>query len=134
MTRIAGGLGYTVVRGSSKDKGARGLISLLRIKEGSFALTPDGPRGPRHCIKMGIPKLAELSKLPIVPVGVHLSDKIRFNSWDRYQLPLPLSKCVVYMGNAISIEKADDNACKIIKNVLLHSNLYAEQIGKSRIR
>lgn len=134
MARVAGSLGYTVVRGSSKSKGVKGLIALLKVKEGSFALTPDGPRGPRHCIKLGIPKFAELSGLPIVPVGVYLSNKIRFKSWDRYQLPLPLSRCIVYMGDAISITHADENACTVIKNALLQSNLYAEQIGKSQVK
>lgn len=133
MTRISIGLGYKIVRGSSRSNGARGLLSLLKIKEGSFALTPDGPRGPRHLVKMGIPKLAELSRLPIVPVGVYLSDKIRFNSWDKYLLPLPLSKCIVYMGEAIPIKHADDNACELIKDALLKSNLYAEQMGKRQI-
>ena len=130
MTEIAGGLGYNVVRGSSKDRGARGLMALLRIKEGSFALTPDGPRGPRHSVKMGIPKFAELSKIPIVPVGLYLSNKIRFHSWDRYQLPLPLSRCIVYIGEKIYIDNTDENACKTIKNAIVEKNLFAERLGK----
>jgi lysophospholipid acyltransferase (LPLAT)-like uncharacterized protein len=44
-----------------------------------------------------------LTGLPILPVGVHIVWKRQFHSWDRFQLPLPLSPCRVRMGPLIRV-------------------------------
>jgi len=44
-----------------------------------------------------------LTGLPILPVGVHIVWKRQFHSWDRFQLPMPLSRCRVHMGPLIRV-------------------------------
>lgn len=81
-----------VVRGSEKRNGARGLLRLLRkSNETHLGMTPDGPRGPRRRVKLGLIVLASRTGLPIVPVGVGCGRALRARSWDRFALPLPWS-------------------------------------------
>lgn len=85
------------VRGSSSRRGARALLELTAAaRDGcDLALTPDGPRGPRYHVQEGVILAAQLTGLPIVPVSCWLGWKKTFNSWDRFQLPLPGSRCQV---------------------------------------
>ncbi|MCK4307960.1 lysophospholipid acyltransferase family protein, partial [candidate division WOR-3 bacterium] len=106
LTRIVKPLGYKVIRGSSSGEGARGFLKLLKLNNSSFAITPDGPVGPPHQVKDGVLKLAELTGLPIIPVGVGISRLVRFGSWDRYKLPLLFSRCVIYWGTPIWVKKS----------------------------
>ena len=101
MARIIEPLGYKVVRGSSTGNGVKGILEFLKSDKGSFAITPDGPKGPRHQVKDGILRLAELTGLPIIPVGIGISRKVSFGSWDRFSLPLPFSRCVIYWSPPI---------------------------------
>jgi lysophospholipid acyltransferase (LPLAT)-like uncharacterized protein len=56
---------------------AAGLREILRrMKEGfDAAFTPDGPRGPREVVQMGVIAAARLSGAPIVPVAYSCSKK-----------------------------------------------------------
>lgn len=85
------------VRGSSSRRGARALLELAdAARDGcDLALTPDGPRGPCYRVQEGVILAAQLTGLPIVPVSCWLGWKKTFNSWDRFQLPLPGSRCQV---------------------------------------
>lgn len=99
-------LGYYVIRGSSSRKGMNGLVKLIvAAKKGySIGITADGPRGPRHEAKSGIAFLACKSGLQILPLGVAYSSKWQFDkSWDKYQLPLPFSKVVIYVGDPMTV-------------------------------
>ncbi len=129
MAGIAGPLGYKVIRGSSSDKeGARGFLKLLKLHDSSFAITPDGPKGPVHQAKEGILKLAEFTGLPIIPVGVAISRLIRFNSWDRYKLPLLFARCVIYWGAPIWVKKSTDDLRTQLKSALIDANLQANSL------
>ncbi|MCK4352528.1 lysophospholipid acyltransferase family protein [candidate division WOR-3 bacterium] len=130
LTRIIKPFGYKVIRGSSADKGARGFLELLKLNKsasgGSFAIAPDGPIGPRHRIKEGVLKLAEITKLPIIPVGVSISKKIQFNSWDRFNLPLPFSKCIICWGSPFLVREPTEHLRKKLESVLIEINAYAK--------
>ena len=81
-----------VVRGSSSGGAVEALIGLRRASRRThLGVTPDGPRGPRHRVKVGLAYLASLTGLPVVPCGVAYSRAMRFRSWDRFALPLPWS-------------------------------------------
>jgi len=87
--------GVEPVRGSSSRRGPQALLELtgragLRY---DLAVTPDGPKGPRYVVQKGVIALAQLTGLPIVPVTCHTHRKICLKSWDRFQIPLPFSKC-----------------------------------------
>lgn len=107
---IAGWLernGYAVVRGSSTRGGSQALRELVRrVRSGSTAaLTVDGPKGPPRVVQPGIVQLARLTGGWILPITFS-SDRPRFlSSWDRYLLPLPFSRNVVFYGEPFPIEK-----------------------------
>ena len=94
--------GVEPVRGSSSRRGAQALRELTTWAERGYdlAITPDGPRGPRYVVEDGAMPLAQLTGLPIVPVSYYLNWKIRVKSWDRFQIPLPFSRCEVIYGQA----------------------------------
>jgi lysophospholipid acyltransferase (LPLAT)-like uncharacterized protein len=83
------------VRGSSSRRGAQALLELTGWAERGYhiAVTPDGPRGPCYSVHDGIIALAQVTGHPIVPYTCQLGWKIRLKSWDRFQIPLPFSRC-----------------------------------------
>ena len=100
IARIIGCFGVESIRGST----TRGGIGAVReaykaIKRGyKVILTPDGPRGPRHTVQMGVIELARLTGVPIFPVTFSSTKKKVFSSWDRFILPYPFSKGVFFYG------------------------------------
>ena len=99
--------GVQPVRGSSSRRGAQALLELTTWAEQGYdvAITPDGPRGPAYQVQEGVIALAQLTGLPIVPVGSHLSSKISLKSWDRFQVPLPFSRCEVQFGPPLIVPR-----------------------------
>jgi lysophospholipid acyltransferase (LPLAT)-like uncharacterized protein len=77
ISRTMERFGFATARGSSTRGGAAGLREILRrMKEGfDAAFTPDGPRGPREIVQMGVIAAARLSGAPIVPVSCSCSKK-----------------------------------------------------------
>jgi lysophospholipid acyltransferase (LPLAT)-like uncharacterized protein len=85
------------VRGSTSRRGPQALLELTSWAQRGYdlAITPDGPRGPRYVIQEGAIALAQLTGLPIVPVTCSIRRKFCVKSWDRFQIPWPLSRCDV---------------------------------------
>ena len=100
-------LGIEPVRGSSSRRGGQALVEMITYAERGcdLAITPDGPRGPRYEVQEGVIATAQLTGLPIVPVSYHLNWKIRMNSWDKFQIPLPFARCDVIMEKPISVPR-----------------------------
>lgn len=89
-------LGIAAIRGSSKRGGSRAMGELLqRVREFHVAITPDGPRGPRHHLKTGIVFLASHSGRAIIPTAYacRRAWRIRGN-WTDMMLPSPFT--VIY--------------------------------------
>ena len=104
-------LGYRLVRGSSSKKALSGLVNLIAVtKEGySVGITADGPRGPWHKSKSGAAFIAYKSEVGLIPLGVAYSAKWQFNkSWDKYQLPKPFAKTIIYIGEPLQISDISD--------------------------
>ncbi len=95
------------VRGSSSRRGPQALLELTTWAGRGYdlAITPDGPRGPVYVVQDGVMALAQLTGLPIVPVSYHVNWKIRLNSWDRFQIPLPFSRCEVIYSKSIRVPR-----------------------------
>ena len=95
------------VRGSTSRRGRQALLELSRqVKAGlHLGITPDGPRGPCYEIQDGILSLAQLTGLPIVPLGCQARRKVRFKSWDRFQLPWPLTRCDFVFGEPMAVPR-----------------------------
>ena len=94
-------------RGSTSRRGRQALLELLTWAEQGYdlAITPDGPRGPCYVVQDGIITLAQVSGLPIVPVSYSLAWKIQVKSWDRFQIPLPFTKCVMRLTPPITVPR-----------------------------
>ena len=77
IARTVRNFGIDSVRGSSTRGWLGGVKGLLNeIKKGrDIAITPDGPRGPRFNVQMGIVHLAKITGLPIVPMTFSASKK-----------------------------------------------------------
>ena len=98
--------GFSVVRGSSKRKGNRALISLIAIlRQGkSVAIAVDGPRGPRHRAKEGAIFLAGKLQLPIIPAATWSKRCWTLKkSWDKLVIPVPFTEGVVKYGQPIMV-------------------------------
>jgi hypothetical protein len=86
----------------SPKKSANATMRLLKsLQEGySTVIALDGPKGPLFKIKPGIFYLSEKSGKKIVPVGIAFSKKLTVPfRWDKYIIPLPYSKVVLYLDN-----------------------------------
>lgn len=101
-----------VIRGSRRAKiankskgGASALREMLTtIERGDcIFMTPDGPRGPRMRMGEGPVRLAKLSGAPVIAYALSTSNKILFNSWDRFMLPLPFGKGKVVFGGPVHV-------------------------------
>jgi len=99
--------GIEPVRGSSSRRGAQALVEFISCAERGLdlAITPDGPRGPRYEAQSGVITAAQLTGLPIVPCGYHLNWKIRLNSWDGFQVPLPFARCSLIFGKPLIVPR-----------------------------
>lgn len=83
------------VRGSSSRRGPQALLELTTWSERGYdlAITPDGPRGPRYVVQDGVMALAQVTGRTIIPFSFNAKWKIQIKSWDKFQIPLPFSRC-----------------------------------------
>ena len=104
--RIIKKFGFNSIRGSSSKGGATAIMKmadLLKDNIYDIVITPDGPRGPKEKVQMGIIQLAKLTGLPIAPFSFNLSRKIVLNSWDNFIIPLPFSRGIFIWGEPVLI-------------------------------
>lgn len=101
------------VRGSSSRRGPQALLeatSWIADKGYNMAITPDGPRGPCYKISDGIVSLAQLTGRPIVPLAFEANRKTKLRSWDKFQIPLPFTRCTFSFANPIFVPREADEA------------------------
>jgi lysophospholipid acyltransferase (LPLAT)-like uncharacterized protein len=91
--KIVEGFNIKTIAGSSSRGGLEALFELKKVlnQTSVVAITPDGPRGPRHVAKRGVIKLAALTQAPIYCCSAKVSSAWYFNSWDKMFLPKPFS-------------------------------------------
>jgi hypothetical protein len=107
LARVMELFGGQPVRGSSSRRGPQAVLEMVSSAERGYdlAITPDGPRGPRHVVQSGVIDVAALSGLPIVPVGYDLSRRFVSNSWDRFLVPCPFVRCVIRLGAPLHVPR-----------------------------
>lgn len=113
ITRTVSHFGINSVRGSSKaGEGAAALREMVRlVRAGTcIGITPDGPRGPRMRASEGVVAAARLTGVPVIPLGVSTARRRLLNSWDRFLLPMPMSRGVFVWGDPIVIDRDADEA------------------------
>jgi lysophospholipid acyltransferase (LPLAT)-like uncharacterized protein len=110
ITRLMRHWGFGMVRGSSSRGGDVAYRELIRtIRAGnSVAVTPDGPRGPREKMKLGMIQLAQLTGAPLIPVAAAASRAWWFVSWDRFLVPQPFSQVYVAYDEPIHVPRDAD--------------------------
>jgi lysophospholipid acyltransferase (LPLAT)-like uncharacterized protein len=115
LAQLALLMGYSVIRGSTFKKAvpsARSLIKVLRNGE-KIIIIADGSRGPRIQAQSGSIQIAGITDSPLIPMSYGAINKIKLNTWDRFVLPLPFTRCAVNFGQRITVPHRPDS------NVLL---------------
>lgn len=106
--------GFHVARGSSTRGGVKAALKAVKLSseyKTPCAVTVDGPKGPRHQVKDGAIFIGKkLDK--VIVIGLMSCKKYkRFNSWDKFILPLPFAEITITYSNPIylsdSMEKED---------------------------
>ena len=119
--------GFDSIRGSSKKGGAKVLIQALnRMRVGEdVAITPDGPRGPRHSVAPGIVKLAQKMDAYILPFHYEASSFWQLHSWDRFEIPKPFSTITHRIGKPFKLANMGEEAAKVFikEQMLQYSNV-----------
>jgi hypothetical protein len=117
--------GVEPVRGSSSRRGGQAMLELTTWADRghSVSITPDGPRGPCYVVQDGVMSLAQLTGLPIVPYSCNLGWKIRLKSWDRFQIPLPFSRCEMVFAQPIRVPREATDAEREALRQRLESSL-----------
>jgi lysophospholipid acyltransferase (LPLAT)-like uncharacterized protein len=112
LARVLEHYGVQPVRGSTSRRGRQALLELVSWAQLGYdlAITPDGPRGPCYKVQEGVIALAQITGRPILPVSYHLTWKITVKSWDRFQIPLPFTKCVMHLTPPIWIPREPTDA------------------------
>jgi hypothetical protein len=105
QTRIFTRFGYNIIRGSTGRGGVRALIESIKVlkKNGSMAITPDGPRGPSGVVQEGVMMMAQKSGCALIPVSTHAKPSFYVNTWDKYMVPMPFAKAVFMFGEPIYV-------------------------------
>jgi hypothetical protein len=109
IAQVVGRLGFVPVRGSSTRGGARAVRELLRQHAArQWAITPDGPRGPRGSVHEGVVQLASDTGRAIVPAGFAVRRGCRLRSWDEFVIPAPFTRIAQSCGPLLAVPKDID--------------------------
>jgi lysophospholipid acyltransferase (LPLAT)-like uncharacterized protein len=106
IARILQLMGYRLIRGSTSRGAGRALIGLVRtLKEGNdVAVTPDGPRGPRHQFAPGAAVAANRAGAPVVPAVAFVDRYWQLRTWDGFIIPKPFARITIAYGPPTRVE------------------------------
>ena len=110
ISEFASLFGMLTIDGSSSRGGANAMRAMFKaIAAGeNIAITPDGPRGPKHIAEIGIAQIAQKTKTPVIPLHISASKCKYLSSWDNFSIPLPFSKIDYFVGPPIIAEDGED--------------------------
>jgi lysophospholipid acyltransferase (LPLAT)-like uncharacterized protein len=136
ITQACRNLGFCVVRGSTTRGGSRALQQLVKVAEkGHLALTPDGPRGPRRQVQMGLVYLAARTGWPIIPIGFAAKNAWRMKSWDCFMLPVPYGSAYCVTGEPIRVpDNADRMELEVYRERVQQAMDAANEDAESLVR
>ena len=133
IAEICRHLGFGLIRGSTTGGGVEAVRCMLHAAhEAHVAITPDGPRGPRRQVQLGLIYVAAKSGLPIVPIGLAFRRAWRLRSWDRFALPSPFSlgTCVtlapIHIAANVEMDQLDGYR-QLVEDALLRATDLAER-------
>jgi lysophospholipid acyltransferase (LPLAT)-like uncharacterized protein len=131
LARLARLMGYSVIRGSTYKKAvsaARSLIKVLRRNQ-RIIIIADGSRGPRCVAQPGSVQLAGITGAPIFPMTFGTKNKVVLNSWDKFVIPLPFTRCTLNFSSPISLPPKSSE--QIIEEKRLELENALNQINKA---
>lgn len=110
------------IHGSSTRNGAKVLITALKqLRQGvDVAITPDGPKGPRHEVQDGVVALAQKSKAKVIVFSVVPKRYWQLKSWDRFTIAKPFTQIDMYASEPLDLTGLTHEAARaLIKESLL---------------
>ncbi|MBM4175852.1 MAG: DUF374 domain-containing protein [Ignavibacteria bacterium] len=113
LSRLLKKFNYKLIRGSSSKDSKEVMNDMQNVlmNGSSLAITPDGPRGPIHKMKIGGLIASMRTQVPIVLCGTAYSKKFVLNSWDKFEIPKPFSSASLIFSDkkiiAQGFEKSD---------------------------
>ncbi len=109
IARIVERFGFFGIRGSSTRGGARALLECVHVvRSGAdVAITPDGPRGPRHTFAPGALVVAFRAGARLVPIVAHVDRRWRLRSWDAFEIPKPFARVTIVYGAPMPVGGLD---------------------------
>ncbi len=127
IARILEIKGIIPSRGSTGKGALMSMREMIRyVKKGfNAAIIADGSRGPALKAQPGAVYLAAQTGSPIIPCNVIIDKKIRFNSWDKMEIPLPFSKIRIVFGSLIHVPKVITK-----ENIAIYLNKLQKEMDK----
>lgn len=122
ITKTMNYLGIDSIRGSSSKGASKVLISAIRVMRNGddVAITPDGPRGPRHSVADGIVAIAKKTNAKILILNCKPSSYWQLKSWDKFIIPKPFGTLEFLIQEPLDINELDINDAKeLIKEKML---------------
>lgn len=120
--------GYRVLRGSS-SRGSKEAMTAMRqaVHDGHvLCVTPDGPRGPYHEMKMGAVRVAQTMRVPLIMVSVGYRRFRHLRSWDRFEIPMPFTRARVIYSDPIIVDPELQGEALDEKRLELEKRLIAQ--------
>lgn len=105
-------LGYRVLDAAQFPTESRGVIRFLQSLEAGRGgvIAADGPAGPMFRAKPGAAFVAKKTGVALVPVGAAMQRAVALESWDQFELPVPLTRAALVIGRPISVPETLDDA------------------------
>ena len=96
--------GFNIIPGSTNKNSMLAVKNIMNVLNaaGNVAITPDGPRGPRHKINSNIIAIAQKCDAYILPISCAATNYFPLKSWDNLMFPIPFGTIYVYVGDPIS--------------------------------
>lgn len=125
IAEVARGLGFLALLGSRRKGGVQTLrqMAALFSQGHSCGVVADGSRGPARVAQKGPLYLARETGGPILPLAVAARHKVTFNTWDRFELPLPFSRLALLVGEPLWVRTEDRGPALEARRLELESRL-----------
>lgn len=122
ITKTVEYLGIDSIRGSSSRGGAKALIGAIKELKGGddIAITPDGPRGPRHSVADGIVAIHKKTNAKILVFNCKPTKYWQFKSWDKFIVPKPFGTLEFFIQEPLCLEGLEmEEAKELVREKML---------------
>jgi lysophospholipid acyltransferase (LPLAT)-like uncharacterized protein len=105
-----GSQAYQVDMSGNPVAAGRAVLHIVEGLQGGrmSLIAPDGPDGPAYVPKRGVTFLARKAEAAILPVGIWSRQAVKLPRWDHYQVPVPLGRLHVTIGEPIYASRKSD--------------------------